>query len=212
MVHLFADAVHHHAPHAVSALQQIIILTLKARFADKVARPEASVAGFDLLLADFAHVPARVRHESARQIPSPVHHQHFQQRYVGTVRIDERDIRLAGFRLDDNGLEILQVARSLQLLSQITERNVQSLGDGRKALFHLRGIVAKQKNAEGWVVVDQDAAIAVQHAATWRDHWNGANPVALGPLQKFIGVNNLELPETDEQHADHSHNDVGDDG
>src|SRR5712675_296486 len=212
VVHFFADAVHHHSPHAVRALQQIIILTLEAGFAHEVAGPEASVAGFDLLLADFAHVPARVRHESARQIPSPVHHQHFQQRYVGTVRIDERDIRLAGFWLDDDRLKILQVARGLQLLPQITQRNIESLGDGRKTLFHLCGIVAKQKNAEGWIVVYQDAAIAIQHAATWRNHWNGANPVTLRPLQKLIGVNNLELPETDEQHADHSHNDVGDDG
>src|SRR5882762_1448396 len=208
MVHLFADAVHHHAPHAVRALQQIIVLTLEARFADKVARPEASVAGFDLLLADLAHVPARMRHESTRQIPPAVHHQHFQQRYIRAVRIDESDIRFAGFWLNDDGLKILQVARGLQLFPQITEWNVQSLGDSWKTLFYLCGIVSQQKNAEGRVVVDQDAAIAVQHTTARRDHRNGANPVALRPLQKLIGVDYLKLPETDEQHADHPHNDV----
>jgi hypothetical protein len=106
-------------------------LPLQAGFADEVAGAEAPIAGFNLLLADFAYVPARVGHEAARQIASAVHHQHFEQGNVGAVGFDEGDVGRAGFRLDDDGLKILEVARALQLLFQISERNTQAFGDGR---------------------------------------------------------------------------------
>ena len=50
------------------------------------------------------------------------------------------------------------------------------------AFFAEHGIVAKQQDAKGRVVVDQDASVAVEHAAARRDHRNGANAVAIRPL------------------------------
>jgi hypothetical protein len=55
-----ANAVDDHAAHSVRANQQIIILTLETRFAGHVARTQFSVAGFDLLLADFPYVTGSV--------------------------------------------------------------------------------------------------------------------------------------------------------
>jgi len=165
-----------------------------------------------LLLADFANVPACVRHEAARQIAAAVHHQHFQHGYICAMRIDESHVGLTRFRLDDDRLEILEVARILQLRFQIRHGNAQTIGDGGQTLFHLRGIIAKKKDAEGWIIVDQNAAIAVEHAPARRDYGNGAYAVALSPLQEFVGIDDLKLPETYEQHADHPYDDVGDDG
>src|SRR5256885_229523 len=76
-------------------------------------------------------------------------------------------------------------------------------------LFHLRRLIAKEEYAEGWAVVHQHPAIAVQHAAARRNHGNVTHPIALGHGAVFVGVDDLELPETEQQNADHSHDDVG---
>ena len=59
------------------------------------------------------------------------------------------------------------------------------------------GIVAKKKDAERGVVVDEDAAIAIEHAAARRDDGNGANAIAFRHDTVFIGVDDLEFPEAE---------------
>src|SRR6266851_3410254 len=95
------------------------------------------------------------------RIAAAVHHQHFQHRNVCAVRVDKRDVRLAGFRLDDDGLKIFEVAGILQLLPQVLHRNAQPFGDRRKILFHLRRVIAQQEHAERGIVVHQDVAVAI---------------------------------------------------
>src|SRR5262249_10819367 len=71
------------------------------------------------------------------------------------------------------------------------------------------GIIAQQQNAEGGIIIDENAAIAVQHATARRDYRKVADLVALSPLQVIFGIYDLKLPESHEQHTNHSHNDVG---
>ena len=61
-------------------------------------------------------------------------------------------------------------------------------------------------------IVNEDAAIAIEHASARRDDGNVAHAVAFGHGAVLVSVNDLQLPETDEQHTDHSHNDVGSHG
>src|SRR2546429_5512004 len=79
-------------------------------------------------------------------------------------------------------------------------------------LLHLCQIIAKEEHAEGRPVVHKHTAFPVQHAAARRNDGNVAHAVALGHGAVLVGVDDLELPETEQQHADHSHNDVGGDG
>jgi hypothetical protein len=44
-------------------------------------------------------------------------------------------------------------------------------------LFDQLGIVAQEKHAEAGTIVNKDAAIAIEHAATRRDDGNGADAV-----------------------------------
>ncbi len=74
------------------------------------------------------------------------------------------------------------------------------------------GIVAKKKDAERRIVVDEDAAIAIEHAAARSDDGNGANAITFGHLAVLIGVDDLKFPETEEQQSDHAHDDVGSNG
>jgi len=57
-----------------------------------------------------------------------------------------------------------------------------------------------------------DAAIAVEHASARSDDRNGANAILFGHLAVLVAVNDLQLPEAEQQQANHAHNDVGDDG
>src|SRR5580692_10449075 len=102
----FANAVDDDAAHAVGAGQDVVVLALEAGFSGEVARAETAITGFDLLLADFADVPAGVGHEPAWPIAAPLNHQHFQQRNIRAMRFDEGHVRISGFRLDDDGLKL----------------------------------------------------------------------------------------------------------
>src|SRR5208283_2087415 len=70
----------------------------------------------------------------------------------------------------------------------------------------------EKKDAERRVVVHEDASITIEHAAARSDDGDGANTIALGHLAVFIGVDDLEFPEAEEQQPDHAHDDVGGDG
>src|ERR1700730_18023230 len=126
------------------------------------------------------------------------------------MRFDEGYVRLGSFRLNDDGLKLRQISRRVQLLGQIADGNPKSFGDGRKRLADQNGIVSKQQDAERWVVVYQNTAVAIQHAAAGSDDGNRADAIALRPLRVLVGIDDLEFPKTDEQHADHAHDHVGD--
>ena len=146
--HFLTHAVHNHAPHPVRAHQQIVVLPFQSGLAREIAGPKSAVARFDLLFADFSHVSFGVSHESTGNISPPRNRNHFQYGDVRTVRLDERDIRVRSFRLDDNRLKFRQVSRGAQIVFQIFNRNPQPFGDARKILVHQHGIVAQQQNAE----------------------------------------------------------------
>ena len=209
---LLADAVYDDAALAVGALQQIVVLKLQAEFAGKVARPQLAVARFDLLFADFTHVAHGVGEEASGEVTPPRNGDHFEDRNVRLMRLNKGNIGGRGVGLDNDGLEFGKIFRAVQLLFHIIQRNAQAVGDGAKMLFHLGHVVAQKQDAERGAVIDQHAAVAVEHAATRSDDRNFAYAVALSERGVFVGVDDLEFPETQQQHADHSYDDVGSNG
>jgi hypothetical protein len=153
-----------------------------------------------------------VGHEAARQITAAVNQEHFQQRNISAMGFDESDVSLADFGLNDDRLKIVEILGRLQLQFEIGERDIQTFRDGSEVFLNLNGIIAKQENAEGRVIVDEYAAIAIQHPPARRDDGKIADFVALGPLQVFVGIDDLQLPESDEQHTNHSYDHIGSDG
>jgi len=95
------------------------------------------------------------------------------------------------------------------VIVKVVDGKTQAIRDGSETLFDQSGIVAKEKDAKGRAIVDEDAAIAIEHAAARGDDGDGTDAIAFGHLAVLIGVNNLQFPEAEQQHADHSHNDVG---
>src|SRR6266702_4134048 len=98
---------------------------------------------------------------------------------------------------------------SFKSSSETPKPSAIAIGDSRKIPFDLPGFIAKQQHAEGRTIIDQHASVAVQHAATRCNDRNLAHAVTLGHRSVLLGVDDLELPEAEQQHADHSHDDVG---
>src|ERR1700722_3365423 len=111
------------------------------------------------------------------------------------MRFDESDVRVGSFGFDNNGLKFGEVARGAEIISKICEWDVQSIGNSGKIFFDQRGIVTQQQKAEGGTIIDQHSAIAIEHAATRRDNWNGTHAVAFGHRRVFLGVDDLQLPK-----------------
>ena len=77
--------------------------------------------------------------------------------------------------------------------------------------FNLLRIVAQQQDAEGRIIVDQDAAFAIEHRAARRDDRNRADAIAFGELRVAVGIDDLQLPEAKQQQGHQAHDDVGND-
>jgi len=89
------------------------------------------------------------------------------------------------------------------LIVKVVDGKTQAIRDGSETLFDQSGIVAKEKDAKGRAIVDEDAAIAIEHAAARGD--DGMNGTRLrSAIWRTDRVNNLQFPEAEQQHADHS--------
>jgi hypothetical protein len=95
---------------------------------------------------------------------------------------------------------------------QIVHGDAEAVGNGGEILFDKFGIVAEEQDGKRGTVVDEDAAIAIEHASTRSDDGNGADTILFGHLAVLVVVDDLELPEAEEQKANHAYDDVGDDG
>src|SRR6266852_3988582 len=208
-VHFLANAVYDHAPHAVRALEQVVVLAFQPGLPGEVAGAELAIARFNLLLADFTHVTRGMSEEASWAVPPPRDGNHFQNRNVRAMRFDEVNIRPRGVRLDNDRLEFREILRIVELVAQIINWDSQAVGNAREMFFHLSRIIAKEEDAKRRAIVHQHAAVAVQHATAWRNHGNVTHAIALGQRAILIGVDDLKLPEAKQQHADHAHDDVG---
>ncbi len=197
--------------HTVGALQNVVVLALEASFAHEVAGAKLAVAVLDLLFTDFPDVPAGMRHETIGKVPAAMDHQHFEQRNIRAMRLDKRDVCRSCFGFDNDGLKFGQFTRVVELIRQVVNGDAEAFGYRRQALRDERRIVAEEKNAERRVVIDQNPAVAIEHAAARRNDRYRADAVTVGPLRILVGIDDLEFPESDQQKADHAYDDVGDD-
>src|SRR6266567_4506100 len=207
-----SHAVHDDAALAVGTHQDVVVLPFEAELAGKVTHAQLAIAGFDLLLADLAHVADGVREKSVWQIAPPRNRDHLENRDVRMVRFDKGKVCRRSVGLDDDGLEFRKTLGVVELVFQIIKWNAETVGYAGKIFCDQNRIFPQQEHAEGRTVINQDAAIAVQHAAAGRDDRNFAHAIALGHRGILIRVDDLQLPEAEQQHSDHSHDDVGSHG
>src|SRR6185437_15302189 len=72
-------------------------------------------------------------------------------------------------------------------------------GAARKVLLPGLIGVAHEIGVEGWIVIHQQLAVAIENAAAGSRNGFGANAVVLRQQRVFAGLQNLKLPESEDQ-------------
>ena len=124
------------------------------------------------------------------------------------VRIDEGQLAGRQLFLDRDGLVLRSAARlkAAHARHQAVVVQIQALGD-RPQVFHLQ-VFARQIQAEGGMIVDDHAAIAIQNLAARRQHRNRLDAVLERPLLINLGIANLQVPEAGDQEQKDGDGDV----
>ncbi len=61
------------------------------------------------------------------------------------MRLDEGDVGVGSFRLDDDGLKFGKIAGGAEIVFQIFEGDAQAFGDAGKIFVDENGIVAQEQ-------------------------------------------------------------------
>ena len=129
--------VHHHAPLAVDALQDFVVLALQSGLADQVALGVTGEIGrVQLGFADFADISDHMRGQAILRIQPArlLHHFQFRERARVAMRIDEGQLGRRDVALDGDGTVALSGRVALYGGLQIVQIQVQAFGDGGQML------------------------------------------------------------------------------
>ena len=162
-----AAVIHHHLALAIHAHQGVIVLALDAELADHGALAILRVVGrIQFLLADFAGIADDVRGKSVLRVKAALRMDQFHLGKEIAVRIDK--CQLAGRELlfDDDRIVFWTGRVAPDARGQVVVIQVQSVGDGSQ-MFGLQ-VFAGEDEAVGGMVIDDDAAVAVQNFAAGR--------------------------------------------
>ena len=85
----------------------------------------------------------------------------------------------------------------------------EAVFDGGEAFLQGLGIVAKKKDAEGRIAIDEHAAFAVEQGAARGDDGDVADLIAFGEIGKMAGLDDLQLPESHQQQDDERYRNIG---
>src|SRR5580704_7127344 len=182
--HHFANAVHDDAAQAVRAFELIVVLPLESSLSDDIARAVVAIALIEILGRNFTDVADRIGKHFAMWIAAALDHHEFEDGEIRAMRFYEGDVRFAGSGFDDDGLKLGFGARCFQLLVQIFLADAEALFNLWETFFERLGIVAQEKDAEGWIAIHEHAAFAVEHHTTLGDDGDGAHTVAFRQIRK----------------------------
>src|SRR5258708_19219016 len=116
------------------------------------------------------------------------------------MRFDERQIRLGQLLFDDGHILRLRL-RTLDARDEWIVFEVEAVRD-RLQVLHLQ-VFTRENQAVGVVVVDDNAAIAVEYLAARREYRDRLNAVLLSLFQVARRVAHLQVPEPpDQQYTD----------
>ena len=101
-------------------------------------------------------------------------------RQIGAVRLNERQFVRRDVVLEKQRLVARNRSHALQARPQFVRRNVQPLGDLLGIHFEIAVLIAQQQHGERRVVVDDDAAFAVQQLAAGRQNGDLLDAVLFG--------------------------------
>src|SRR6266478_814610 len=85
---------------------------------------------------------------------------------------------------------------------------MQPLGDCFRVRIQISRRIAQQKRGKRGVVIDNDAAFAIEDFAAGRENWHIANAVLLRQLRVLAALHHLQPPQPVCQEQENKHYDV----
>ncbi len=204
-----AAAVDQHLARAVLAHQNIVVVLLDARHAHDVAR----VIQLPLRLGQhvFAHlsdVADDMRHESVLRIQAAMDGDDVKLRQVCAVRFDERQFVGRDVVFQEQRLISRYRSHALQARAQLVGRNVQP---GRNLVgvgVEVAVLIAQQQHRERRIVVNDDAAFAVENLAARRQHRDLLDAVLFGQSGVVVAARHLQAPQPESKNQENAQQDV----
>jgi hypothetical protein len=88
------------------------------------------------------------------------------------------------------------------------DRDVKALRDEGKIGVGVFDLLAEEVTGDGGVVIDEEAAFAVEETAARGEDGDLANAIGLGEGAEVVGTKNLEAPETCDENDENNRDDV----
>jgi hypothetical protein len=90
----------------------------------------------------------------------------------------------------------------------LLDGDVEASGDERQIGVEVFDLLAEEVTGDGGVVVDEEAAFAVEEFAARSEDGDFADAVGFGEGTEAFGVEDLKTPETDEEHGENKRDEV----
>jgi hypothetical protein len=202
-------AIHERAPRSVLAHQDVVVLLLDSAHTDHVA----GVVEFELRLVEhvfrhFADVADQVRHETVARIQPPVRHDGFKFGKLVLVRLDERQFVGRDVFLQENRLVLRHRGEAPDALPHFLGIQMQPLRNGVRVRVQIARRIAQQERGKRRIVIDNDAAFAIQDFAPRRQNRHIANAVLLRQQCVLIAVHHLQPPQSVGQKQKNEQHDI----
>ena len=209
MADLFAVGVDDDVAGAVVAAEEGVVGLLDAGFADDVAGIVEGVLGLvEVVLGDFADVADEMGGEAVAGVEAALLVEGFELGELVAMGLDEGLLVGRDVLLERDGLvlggDLIAAEGGLDLV----DGDVEALGDEGQVGVEVFDLLAEEIAGDGGIVVDEEAAFAVEEAAAGSEDGNFADAVGFGEDAVAIGADDLETPEADEEDGEDERDDV----
>ena len=195
---------------AVDAAEEGVVGGLDAGFADDVAGRVEGVAVVigEHLLGDLADVADEVGGEAVAGIEAALLVEGFEFGELVAMGGDEGLLVGSDVLLEGNGLvfggDLVAADGGLNLL----DGDVEAAGDEGKIGVEVLDLFAEEVAGDGGVVVDEEAAFAVEELAARGEDGNFADAVGFGEGTEVVGAEHLKAPEAGEEDDENQRDEI----
>jgi hypothetical protein len=195
---------------AIHAAKEGIVGGFNAGAADDVAGRVESVAVVigEHLLGDFADVADEVSGEAVAGVEATLIVKGFEFGELVSVGGDESLLIGGDVLLERNGLVLGGYFVVAEDGVDLIHRNMEALGDEGQIGIEIFDLFAKQEAGDGGIVVDEEAAFAVEELSAGSEDGNLADTVGFGERTEAFGVENLEAPESGEEDDENQRDEI----
>ena len=205
--HFAAVAVDDHILRAVLAAQQLVVGLLDAGFAHHVARLVGGIARIvQVFFADLTDVADQMRCVAVTGIEAPLFFERVEFGQLVLVRLDEGDFVGRHVLLDGDGLVAGLETIVAQRGAKLVEVEVQAFGDQRQVGVDVVALLANEEAGGRRIVVDDQAALAIEELAARCHHGNFADAVLLCQHAEAVRAQHLQAPQAGDERQHHEQN------